>query len=104
MSGPKTSEYTVTAEVRRRLLEQAKLEQQRQLEKQRLAERKRRKLAELKEIKSLLVQISALPNTLEEICNIARIQKDMYGGDSQFLHKVELLKRDITVEVEKNLK
>lgn len=102
MSGPKTSEYTVTAEVRRRLLEQAKLEQQRQLEKQRLAERKRRKLAELKEIKSLLVQISALPNTLEEICNIARIQKDMYGGDSQFLHKVELLKRDITVEVEKN--
>ena len=102
MSGPKTSEYTVTAEVRRRLLEQAKLEQQRQLEKQRLAERKRRKLAELKEIESLLVQISALPNTLEEICNIARIQKDMYGGDSQFLHKVELLKRDITVEVEKN--
>lgn len=102
MSGPKTSEYTVTAEVRRRLLEQAKLEQQRQLEKQRLAERKRRKLAELKEIESLLVQISALPNTLEEICNIARIQKDMYGGDSQFLHKVELLKRDITAEVEKN--
>lgn len=102
MSGPKTSEYTVTAEVRRRLLEQAKLEQQRQLEKQRLAERKRRKLAELKEIESLLVQISALPNTLEEICSIARIQKDMYGGDSQFLHKVELLKKDITAEVEKN--
>lgn len=102
MSGPKTSEYAVTAEVRRRLLEQAKLEQQRQLEKQRLAERKRRKLAELKEIESLLVQISALPNTLEEICSIARIQKDMYGGDSQFLHKVELLKKDITAEVEKN--
>lgn len=103
MSGPKTSEYTVTAGVRRILLEQAKLEQQRQIEKQRLAERKKRKLAELKEIKSLRAQISALPNTLEETCNIARMQRDMYGDDSQFLYKVELLKKDIAAEVEKNL-
>lgn len=102
MSGPKTSAYTVTSEVRRKLLEQAKLEQQRQLEEQQRIERENKKAEEQKKIKNLLVEIAALPDSLEEACNIAEIQQKTYGIGKQFLNKVSLLKEDIKSEIKEN--
>lgn len=101
MSGPKTSQYSVTNEVRARLREQALAEQRRQLEEKQREEKRRMEEERQKciikgNIKSTISEVNALPNSLSDELNVINVAKESNINVHAFLNDYDRLKFDIS--------